>query len=393
MSRLKPLLFVLVLAAQAPLASATVTYVVGTCKPTFPLSSIFMHIQNALDATPAPNVVEVCPGTYPEQVVISRPVTIEGISDGTSTGATITVPPGGLAINTGDDFGDFIAAQVWVDNVAGEVNLANITVEGLGSNVGIGSYIVGVFYQNSPGTVNHVMIQDQVGSDPSVSLQGVGVWLEGGSNKPSVTVENSAFVEFDNTGIRAETNSSASELTATISKNTANGTPTNAAAGIASVEGVTASISGNFVTGSSIGIYADSEGSISKNTIVGIAPAGGTGIYIPSGGVTVTSNSILTETTGIDIEADGVTVTSNSIYGGDVENTIGIRVHSSVAPVTDNIIVQTVFGLDFACTALKNVHSNTLEGAGVIRVPSGAVVTANTYYDVDPIISLSNTCQ
>jgi hypothetical protein len=68
MSRIKSLLFVLALAAQVPLASATVTYVVGTCKNT-----PFKTITSALQATPPPNVVEVCPGFYFETIPHHEP--------------------------------------------------------------------------------------------------------------------------------------------------------------------------------------------------------------------------------------------------------------------------------------------------------------------------------
>src|ERR1700728_4540668 len=96
---------------------ATVTYVVGSCKPNFPPSSTFQHINDAVNATPAPNVVEVCPGTYAEVVGIYKPMTVEGVSAGNADQAIITVPSGGLFIDAGDDLGDFLAAQIVVQNV------------------------------------------------------------------------------------------------------------------------------------------------------------------------------------------------------------------------------------------------------------------------------------
>jgi hypothetical protein len=44
-------------------SSATVTYIVGTCKS----GTQFSTIQSALDGSPAPDTVEVCPGQYPER--------------------------------------------------------------------------------------------------------------------------------------------------------------------------------------------------------------------------------------------------------------------------------------------------------------------------------------
>src|SRR6516165_6574893 len=67
----------LVFGAQK-MSAATITYIVGTCKS----GTQFSTIQSALDASPAPDTVEVCPGQYPEQITITKPVTLEGISEG-----------------------------------------------------------------------------------------------------------------------------------------------------------------------------------------------------------------------------------------------------------------------------------------------------------------------
>ena len=381
MSRLKYLLLLFALAAQVPLASATVTYVVGTCKPSFPLSSIFTHINDALKATPPPNVVEVCPGTYAEQVVISRPVTIEGISDGSSSGATITVPSGGLASTASDDLGDgfLLAPQVWVDNVSGEVNLTNFTVVVTYNSV----FDIGVFYQNSPGTMNHLTIQN-----PSANGLGFGVWLEGGSANPSVTLENSNLQGLL-VGIFAETNSSTSELTATIKGNYMSPAPSStfgSTIGISlgsdlenAAPGATADMSGNLITGGDIGIaITGAEGSASKNTIVGAQAFGiADGVIGPNG-----------------LFANSVAVTSNTIYnigpnGGDLPGGEGmILFTSSVPPVTGNTIVAAGIGIDLECTAGNNVHSNTILGTGdgLLNVPSGALTT-NTYYNVGTLRS------
>jgi pectin methylesterase-like acyl-CoA thioesterase len=145
MSRIKFLLFLLALAAQVPLASATVTYAVGTCKPAL---HSFTTIQGALDASPPPNVVEVCPGTYNEQVVIGIPVALEGISYGNSAEAMIAPPANGTAVaKAANDFGQVVAAQVLVSNVAGEVNLTNLTVQGQSGFPSDGIRYVGVFYR------------------------------------------------------------------------------------------------------------------------------------------------------------------------------------------------------------------------------------------------------
>src|SRR5271168_4707538 len=123
MSRIKTLLFLMALTAQVTVASATVTYAVGSCEPKL-LS--FTTIMSALGATPAPNVVKVCPGAYTEQVVITFPVTLEGVSASNSAASIIAPPSSGLVANASDEFGDSLAVQLWVKNVSGEVNISNM---------------------------------------------------------------------------------------------------------------------------------------------------------------------------------------------------------------------------------------------------------------------------
>jgi hypothetical protein len=365
LSRIKSLLVLLALAAQVPLASATVTYAVGSCKPSLPS---YPTIQDALDATPAPNVVEVCPGTYAEQVVISIPVTLEGISAGNSTQATISVPPGGLVVNATNDYGYPMAVQVLVQNVAGEVKLNNFIVDGTGNDIAFGSQvtITGVFYANSPGTLSHLTVQNQSGD-----YFGTGIWVQGGSANPSVTVESCNLQGFDNSGILTGTNSSTSELKATIKGNYV--TEQGTASGIILGKGATVSVSENLITGYfSILVEAGGWGSVSKNTIFGSGP----GVY---GGK------------GITAVADGVAVTFNEIFNSGFST--GIQVQSSVAPVTGNIITESGPAIDFDNIAGRNVHSNTILGAewGLVNVPTSAV-TSDTFYNAGSIRCASSGC-
>jgi hypothetical protein len=352
MSGFKSVLFLLVLAAQVPLASATVTYVVGSCKPTLPS---FTTINGALSATTKPNVIQICPGIYPEEVGIYFPVTMEGISAGNSDQIVITPPSGGLFVDSGDDLGDLVAAQVLVEADGGEVNLSNLIIDGYGNNVATGAdtYVVGVFYQNTRGTVKDVIVRNQNGNG-----QGVGIWLEGGSANPSVVVESNNVQVPDYAGIYAETNSSTSEVTANIKGNYLASTFSNSI-GVDLLSGLTASVTGNLIT------------------------AGYEGILISGGKGSVSQNKIEGTPLGIDLETDTVSVTSNAIYNTLGGYGIGIVADSSVAPVTGNTVAQSPFGIFLDCVAGTNVHSNTILDTyfALYEVPSGAIGT-NTYYNV-----------
>jgi hypothetical protein len=351
MSRIKSLLL-FALAVQLPLASATITYAVGTCQPKLPS---FATIQSALDASPSPNLVKVCPGSYGEQVVIGNPVTLEGVSASNAGEVNIVPPFGGLVVNATNDLGQPMAAQVSVQS-SGAVNLTNLTVDGSFNDVTASNVnVVGVFYRGSPGTLNHVTVQNQYGNG-----HGVAVWLEGGIPVPSVIVENSYLQWADNAVLYMETNSSLSELTATISGNGLTGSYPNSF-GIELLQGTTATVSNNLIAYMAEGVFINGgKGSVSKNKVV-------------SSGV------------GIDLESDGVSVASNTIYDGTGLG-IGIIANSAVAAVTENTIAQSNYAIIFDCVAGNNVHSNTILDSfyGLYSLPNGAL-SANKYYNVGTI--------
>src|SRR5580658_4483800 len=313
MSRIKTLLFVLALAAQVPLASATVTYAVGTCEPKLPS---FTTIQGALSGTPAPKVVTICPGTYAEQVVITFPVTVEGISDGNLTGATIVAPPGGLASSC-----ENFAAQVCVDSVNGEVNLSNLTVDGSGINTS--GFYAGVMYHGSAGTANHLTIENQEGNT------GLGFWDLQGASSLSVTIENSSLQNFGAAGITTLFGSADSLF-----------------------------VSDNLIASSYGGINVNAnEGSVSKNTVVGSEYFG----IAATGAVSVTSNTIYNMPTGMLVGSDTETVAGNFIVA--TENAINL----SCIP-GDYLHSNTILG---AANGLINVptgaaSTNTYYNVGTI---------------------------
>ena len=73
----------------------------------------------------------VCPGTYPEQLSIIRPVRLQGVTDGGGA-VVIAVPPGGLVDNvTMYASGNHVAAQLALQNAV-EAQLVNLIIDGTG---------------------------------------------------------------------------------------------------------------------------------------------------------------------------------------------------------------------------------------------------------------------
>jgi pectin methylesterase-like acyl-CoA thioesterase len=179
MPRLKSLF--LVYAALALTVSATpvlaATYVVGTCKPKLPT---FSSIQAAVNSAPIGTTVQVCPGTYAEQVTIPTPLTLVGISNGNSDDVVITVPTSGLTSVPGA-FGDTVFAQVTADaGLAGSVNISNITLDGTGNGIDCQGWAVGIFYpSDASGTVNEVTVRN---FQPTSCGYNSGTWFENGDS-------------------------------------------------------------------------------------------------------------------------------------------------------------------------------------------------------------------
>src|SRR5438105_2277515 len=80
-------------------SASAVTLVVGaaSCAPEFPHYDTIQGAVNA--AVPGDTTIQVCPGTYPEQVVITQPMIVTGVDDGSGLPAVITAPASGLVVN------------------------------------------------------------------------------------------------------------------------------------------------------------------------------------------------------------------------------------------------------------------------------------------------------
>ena len=333
----------------APYAWATTpnTVVVGTCRPKMP-NYATISAAVALGGT-----VMVCPGSYAEQIVISTPLTLEGISNGNADLAVITVPSGGLSTSFTNIFGGAIVAQVLV--TTGPVNISNITVDGTGNGVS-GQDLAGVAYESgSSGTVNEVTVRNEIEGG-----SGNGIWAENGNTtNDSVTIENSSVHDFDETGIVLLNNQSPPTLTVTIKGNEVTG---SVGAGGIFVNGAAGGVSGNEVgvRNEGIAVGSTSPVSITGNTVTGAA----VGIEANDGNI-VKANVVLNSTT-------------EAIF-------LGIAGGSTVQ---SNLIGNSAIGIEFNCVS-ETVSGNTIRdtGTALSDVPLSQPLLANTYQDVAAIRS------
>jgi hypothetical protein len=318
------------LAAQTLLAS---TVQVGTC--TTGLQS-FSTISAAVSSVPSGSTVEVCPGTYAEQVTITLPLTLAGVTSGTANQVLITVPSAGLVQNAVSMFGESVAAQVLVE--AGPVNITNITVDGTGGDMSCTNWLAGIFYgSGSSGTVNRVRASNQIDS-----TCGVGIWAEN-ANTPgeSVTVQNSTVYNVDSAGIFA-----GSGTTPTLSANL-NDNVVNASAAVAAIDSdsVNGQVNGNDISNSVFGVYDISRIHVQTNRIIGATTAG---IYMANGG-TASGNKVSFSGEGVLLGASGATLSNNTIMSS---TTAGVELGCFSATLNGNLINDAPIGVDAAPTTV-----------------------------------------
>jgi len=146
---------------------------VGTCTNL----PFYANIQLAVNSIPAGSTIKICPGTYPEQVLITKNMTLLGVAANglfgtTAAGANnpvIVSPTTGVVVNANDLVdASGIAAQIAVVTPTAQVatpivvNISNLTVDGSNNLIaGCSPDLVGIYYQNANGTVNHVVTRFQ----------------------------------------------------------------------------------------------------------------------------------------------------------------------------------------------------------------------------------------
>jgi hypothetical protein len=304
----RPSLFpVLILAACFAVQAAQATTVaVGTCRSDL---VNFPTIQGAIDSSPAGTKIDICPGTYQEQLLITKRLTLAGIGPATEDAVVIVPPAGGVVVNTSDPRGS-VAAQILVQGTTGPVTISNLTVDGTGNKYN-NDDLRGILYQDASGVVDHVAVRNEVPNDTASGIQsGQGIFVETSTGTAALTVENSSVHNYNKNGI------------------------------VARYAGATLTAIGNYVQGAGAidyiaqnGIeiaFGGATGTIKNNTVIDnfytlttdsaadilLYDAKENGSILVSGNILGNSNvaiSLFTDTAGT--YGDGVSITGNKIFG------------------------------------------------------------------------------
>ena len=330
------------LLAVQPLLAINVQ--VGTCKKNLPS---YPTISAAVSAVPPGSTVQVCPGTYPEQVTITEPLNLTGVANGTADQILITVPALGLVENTVSAFGEPVAAQVLVQSAA-PVNITNISVDGTGGDMacGLNTWVAGIFFTStSSGSVSRARTSNQTDGGC-----GVGIWAENSdSESQSITIQNSSVYNVDNAGIFTASTYTPSSLAVTLNANVVN------AAGVSGIfaEDVTGQLQNNDISNVSVGVFGESAViSATSNRIV----ATGYGMFLGTGGTAV-GNNVLGSDIGILLDGAGATINNNHIVSSAAT---GVELDCFAATVNGNFINDAPIGIDQASAAVgSNSFANT----------------------------------
>jgi parallel beta-helix repeat protein len=370
---------------------------VGSCTA---LTKTYTTIQAAVTASAPGTIIEICPGTYPEQVVIAKRLTLEGVVSGTEDAAVIAPPTTGMVANTTDvDSGSPIAAQLLVQNTfTSVITIENLTVDGLGNQLGCtGTDLQGILFQSASGLVNHVAVRNQVPGDVISPCQaGEGIYVQTASGSTSkVTVENSSVHNYNKNGITG--NDSGTTLTLTENYIQGSGANPNAPAqnGIQLAYDATGSIVSEVIIDNN---YVDPTSYVAADILL-FDTEENSKIKITSN---VLGNSqiplgLYTDTPGT--YGDGVSATGNRIFGTSVYDAIDVCTNGNT--VTGNTIFNSAESgvhLDASCGGTGN--SNTATGntfvesscAGILADPgTTGNTTTSEVYDTVPFTITSST--
>jgi len=172
------------LGAEVVLAQDTVHCVnVTPADPRFPYCNDFhTTIQEAVNDAAAGDSVFVGAGTYPEHVMITRPLTLEGAG-----AAMTTIQPATFTANTTSLFsGAQIAAILLVDGTTG-VAVSDLTIDGSAAafNACSPGY-VGIFYRASSGVIQDTRVTHIHHPLASGCQAVLGIFVQSGNGGPGL---------------------------------------------------------------------------------------------------------------------------------------------------------------------------------------------------------------
>ena len=328
----------------------------------------FTSIQTAVDAAASGDTVQVCPGTYDEQVEIAKPLSLVGVKRAGKNAAV--VQPSNMQVNT-DLQGYPQASAILVRDTSG-VTIRNVTIDGINNGVVCSSetpYIDGIFYRNASGEVASVVVKNFLSPEGGCAFgDGIDVVADAGAWK--VTIRDSSIHDYDSGGILGI--GTGTSLSAIGNVVTGQGPTESGQGGIQIYGGGTGSIEQNIVT-NHITVGCPACGFISSNilifeaedaTIVGnTVSASNAGMYVGGfGDFGATRATVLDNNISGASPFSGMFVLGNDnlVQGNVITNSgsTGVSMQGANNTVTNNTVNEAFLGI--LSTTGNNIFQNKI---------------------------------
>jgi hypothetical protein len=359
------------------------TVEVGNCVASL---THFFTIQAAVTAVPAGSTIEVCPGSYPEQVLVTKALTIRGIESGNGDAAVILPPPGGIVVNGADISGNPVAAQIFVDSPSGSVTIERLTVDGTGNNLAgcVATMLEGIYFENTSGAITDNAVRNQYQTDYADyggCQNGLAINVESTTSANTIAIYGNSVRAYQKNGITASgagTGAGSPGPAVTIHGNNIvgfaatamnwqgvyKGQATAAENGIQVGYGATGKVELNIVNDN---IWGPDTSSDTGDAASGI-------LIFASSNITVTTNEVGSAQFGIAAQTDSSGFCANSggttISCGPADNTT----------ITSNRVAGTqLFDAVDACSNNNTIESNTFYGSTESGVHFDDTCTSSTY--------------
>src|SRR5579862_708966 len=347
------------MACFATQVASAAPVIVGTCK-----SGVqFATIQSAINASPAGTTINVCPGLYPEQIVINKALILKGFSSGNQGAAIITAPPGGIVQNTTSlSSGYPIAAQVLVQSGTGLVTISDMTVDGNNNQISCSPDLIGIYYQNSSGTITRDAVLNEVMTNDTGCQGGLGIFVQsGGTGSSNVSITFNHVENYQKNGITGNEVGTA----VTITGNTVIGQGPTTGAAENSIQigfGATGSISSNTVSSD---VWAPDTFGDPADAAAGLLVYDSANVIISKNNVSATQFGIAVVGDGA-FSADHATLTNNTVSATHIFD--GIDLCNNSNTVMNNVVNgsdEAAIHIDGSCGGSSGsiVKSNTINSA------------------------------
>lgn len=337
--------------------SSASTLVVGKDTVSCP-NAQYDTIAAAVSAAAPGDVVEICPALYPEQLVITKPLTLRGVPVEVNGNKVkrVLIQPSSLQ----DLQGLPVEAVITVMNTRG-VTIEDLAIDASNNSVdGCSPGLAGIHYWNSSGTVeNDAIFGTQLGNPQSCvsvpSGNGFGVLVDSNQPRPfHVSVENNSIHDFTKSGIQAMN----AGVTVNIGGNTISGVGPNGGFafqfGVFILNGAVGQITGNAISEGLCGTLSPTDCLNQRSEGVTLRLAGD--------GTVVDHNVITNAQSGIFVNAaNNIQITNNLISNLEVLDGIDLQ-GTSNSLIDGNTIYNATPIANESCGVFENPGPGTSGG-------------------------------